>query len=410
MNKRVVVTGGAGITALGTGWQQCRATLLKQRNCVRHMPEWNPYQALNTRLAAPVDDFELPPHYNRKRTRSMGRVAQLGVRATELALQSAGLLDAPEIASERTGVAYGSATGSSTAALEFFSLLEQQSMRRINGTTYVRMMSHTAAVNISVFFATEGRLVTTSSACTAGSQGIGFAYEAIKHGQQKIMLAGGAEELCPTQAAVFDVLYATSTRNDAPASSPRPFDKDRDGLVVGEGGCTLVLEELEHALQRSAPILAEAVGFATSTDGAHVTRPQQKNMARVMRNAIEDAAIAPELIGYVSAHGTATEHGDIAESCATADVFGRPVPISSLKSYIGHSLGACGAIEAWLTIMMMRENSFAPTLNLDTVDERCGALDYLRGEPRSIQTEFVMSNNFAFGGINTSLIFKRYDN
>lgn len=410
MNKRVVVTGGAGITALGTNWEQCRTTLLKQQNCVRHMPEWDPYQALNTRLAAPVDDFELPPHYHRKRTRSMGRVAQLGVRATELALQSAGLLDAPVIASEHTGVAYGSATGSSAAALEFFSLLEQQSMRRINGTTYVRMMSHTAAVNISVFFATEGRLVTTSSACTAGSQGIGFAYEAIKHGQQKIMLAGGAEELCPTQAAVFDVLYATSTRNDAPASSPRPFDKDRDGLVVGEGGCTLVLEELEHARQRGAPILAEAVGFATNTDGAHVTRPQQKNMARVMRNAIADAAIAPELIGYVGAHGTATEHGDIAESCATADVFGRPVPISSLKSYIGHSLGACGAIEAWLTIMMMRENSFAPTLNLDTVDERCGTLDYLRGEPRSIQTEFVMSNNFAFGGINTSLIFKRYDN
>lgn len=409
MNKRVVVTGAGGITALGKNWEECRASLLKQQNCVRYMREWDQYKELNTRLAAPVDDFELPPHYNRKRARSMGRVAQLGVRATELALESASLLDAPEIASELTGVAYGSATGNSAAALEFFGLLEQQSMRRINGTTYVRMMSHTAAVNISVFFATEGRLIPTSSACTAGSQGIGFAYETIKHGQQKIMLAGGAEELCPTQAAAFDVLYATSTRNDAPASSPRPFDKDRDGLVVGEGGCTLVLEDLQHALKRNAPILAEVVGFATNTDGAHVTRPQQKNMARVMRNAIEDAATDPALIGYVSAHGTATEHGDIAESCATAEVFGRAVAISSLKSYIGHSLGACGAIEAWLTIMMMRENSFAPTLNLAAIDERCGELDYLRGAPRSIQTDFVMSNNFAFGGVNTSLIFKRYD-
>jgi 3-oxoacyl-[acyl-carrier-protein] synthase II len=207
--------------------------------------------------------------------------------------------------------------------------------------------------------------------------------------------------------AVFDTLFATSTANDAPARTPRPFDVARDGLVLGEGACTFVLEALEHAQARGAAPLAEVVGFGTNSDGAHITHPNPVTMAQAMRLALADAQLPPEAIGYVNAHGTATAHGDVAEAAATHAVFGERMPISSLKSYMGHTLGACGALEAWMTLQMQRERWMAPTLNLESVDPKCAPLDYLRGAGRAIDTEFVMSNNFAFGGINTSLIFRR---
>ena len=207
---------------------------------------------------------------------------------------------------------------------------------------------------------------------------------------------------------MFDTLFATSVRNDAPQLTPRPFDAGRDGLVLGEGACTLVLEELEHAKARGARILAELVGYGTNSDGAHVTQPKSQTMAQAMRLALECAGLDAAAIGYVNAHGTATDHGDIAETAATHAVLGERVPISSLKSYMGHTLGACGALEAWMSIEMMRGGWFAPTLNLEQVDPQCAPLDYIRGEGRALQTDLVMSNNFAFGGINTSLIFRRW--
>jgi 3-oxoacyl-[acyl-carrier-protein] synthase II len=251
-------------------------------------------------------------------------------------------------------------------------------------------------------------VITTSSACTSGSQGIGYAYEAIRGGKQLAMVAGGAEELCATDAAVFDTLFATSTRNDAGHTTPRPFDGSRDGLVIGEGAGCLVLEDLEHAQQRGAVIHAELVGFGTNSDGCHVTQPNAATMQTAMRLALRDAGLQPHDIGYINAHGTGTQQGDIAESQATFAVFGDATPISSLKSYMGHTLGACGALEAWISIEMMREGWFAPTINLDQLDPECAQLDYIAGEGRALQCEYVMSNNFAFGGINTSLIFKRY--
>lgn len=222
------------------------------------------------------------------------------------------------------------------------------------------------------------------------------------------MLAGGAEELDATEAAVFDTLFATSVRNDTPELTPRPFDAKRDGLVLGEGAGTLVLEELEHAKARGARIHAEILGFGTNSDGTHVTQPQPATMAQAMRLALDDAGLPPEAIEYVNAHGTATDHGDVAESAATRQVLGERVPISSLKSYMGHTLGACGALEAWLTVEMMRAGWFAPTLNLEQPDPACAPLDYIVGDGRELQAEIVMSNNFAFGGINTSLIFRRW--
>ena len=408
LGRRVVVTGIGGISALGHDWPSIASSLKAQKNCVVTMAEWDKYDGLNTRLAAPITDFEVPSHYSRKKIRSMGRVSIMATRASELALIDAGLLDDPIVTSGEMGIAYGSSTGSTDPLVAFGDMLKNGDMSGVTATSYIRMMAHTTAVNVGVFFGLKGRIHTTSSACTSGSQGIGYAYEAIKYGQQTLMLAGGGEELCPTEAVVFDTLFATSTKNTTPELSPRPFDAQRDGLVIGEGACTLVLEELEHAKARGAKIYAEIVGFGTNSDGQHVTQPNSDTMEIAIRLALKDAALTPDAIGYVNAHGTATDRGDIAESHATHAVFGADMPISSLKSYTGHTLGACGALEAWVSIEMMNTGWFAPTLNLDNIDPECAALDYIRGEPRTLDTDYVMSNNFAFGGINTSLIFKRW--
>lgn len=406
--KRVVVTGIGGISALGQDWQQIKASLLAKHNCVIRMDEWDRYPGLNTRLAAPVTEFVTPKHYSRKKIRSMGRVSLMATRASELALEDAGLLDDPILNSGKVGVAYGSSTGSTDPIIGFGEMLKTGEMSGLTATSYIRMMAHTTAVNVGVFFGLQGRIHTTSSACTSASQGIGYAYEAIKYGMQTIMLAGGAEELCPTEAVVFDTLFATSTKNDQPELTPRPFDSQRDGLVIGEGACTLILEELEHAQARGVKIYAELIGFGTNSDGQHVTQPNAKTMEVAIRLALTDAKLSEQEIGYISAHGTATDRGDVAETAATYAVFGANTPISSLKSYTGHTLGACGSLEAWTSIEMMNEGWFAPTLNLTDIDSECAQLDYIKDEIRYINTNYIMSNNFAFGGINTSLIFKRW--
>lgn len=407
---RVVVTGMGGVTAFGEQWQEIAERLRAGKNAVRRMPEWQIYDGLHTLLGAPIDRFEPPTHYTRKRTRSMGRVSLMATRATELALEQAGLIDHPVLVSGETGIAYGSSTGSTGPVSEFATMLTEKHTGNITGTTYVQMMPHTTAVNAGLFFGLRGRVIPTSSACTSGSQAIGYAWEAIRHGYQSVMVAGGAEELCPSEAAVFDTLFATSQRNDAPESSPAPFDYQRDGLVIGEGAGTLILESLEHAEARGATIYAELVGFHTNCDAAHITQPQRETMQICIERALQSAGLTPQQIGYISAHGTATERGDIAESQATAAVFGAGTPISSLKSYFGHTLGACGALEAWMSIEMMREGWFVPTLNLHQPAAECGELDYIVDAPREIDVDYIQSNNFAFGGINTSLIFKRWRN
>lgn len=284
---------------------------------------------------------------------------------------------------------------------------KEKKVKGVNSGSYVKMMPQTTAVNISLYFKTKGRLIPASTACTSGSISVGYAYEAIKYGHQNVMIAGGADELHPSHIAIFDTLYATSLKNDLPDLTPSPFDKNRDGLVIGEGAGTLILEEYEHAKSRGAKIYAEIIGFGTSTDGTHITNPNCETMGAALALAIKDAGISADTIGYVNAHGTATQHGDIAETIATENIFKRPVPISSLKSYTGHTLGACGAIEAILSIKMLNDGWYSPTLNLNNVDENCGKLDYIVGDGRNIKTDIIMSNNFAFGGINTSLIFKR---
>jgi 3-oxoacyl-[acyl-carrier-protein] synthase II len=373
------------------------------------MDDWDKYEKMNTRLAAPVD--RLLREYPRKKIRGMGRVGRLAIEAVDDALKMAGIADdAPVIKSGRFGVAFGSSIGSVNASLDFYEMIVSNNVKNITSTTYIRAMPQTCAANIGVFYELTGRLISTNTACTSGSMAIGYAYEAIRGGLQDIMVSGGADELSPLHAAVFDTLFAASCKNDEPSLTPQAFDRNRDGLVVGEGAGALVLEEYEHALRRGARIYAELVGFGTNTDGTHITQPNKETMGGAILLALQDAGLDADAIGYVNMHGTATDRGDIAESHAVYNVFKRAAPASTIKNYTGHTLGACGAIEAWISINMMNENWFAPNINLTEVDDKCAPLDYIMREGREIVTDFVMSNNFAFGGINTSLIFKRIFN
>lgn len=365
------------------------------------------FPELEAQLGAPIENYAPPKHWTRKQLRSMGRVSYLCVDAAEQALTDAGLLGDESITDGRMGVACGSSSGSTKDIGDVGELLLTGTSRNFSANTYVRMMPHTTAANIGIFFGLKGRIIPTSSACSSGSQGIGYAYEAIKYGLTDMMLAGGGEEFCPSEVYVFDSLYAASRRNGEPEKTPRPYDVNRDGLVIGEGAGIFVLEELEHAKRRGAKIYAELVGYGANSDGSHVTQPQKDTMQKCMELALQDAGITPDKIGYVNGHGTATEKGDIAETLATEAVFGF-VPMSSQKSYLGHTLGACGALEAWFSIEMMNGGWFAPTLNLNDIDPRCGKADYILSGGREIQTDYVMSNNFAFGGVNTSLVFKRW--
>ena len=409
--RRVVITGGGVVSALGRDWSEIIAGLKAQKNCTIYLKEWDKFERLNTRLAAPY----LPalPSYPRKKIRGMGRSGIMSLMSAEDALKMAGYLTedgkvSVELQNGRAGVAYGSCLGSFPAVTDLCRMEYDGDMSKIDSQTYIKAMPQTCAANLSVYYQIRGRIITTNTACTSGSQAIGYAYEAIALGLQDIMLAGGAEELCSPSSAVFDTMGAAAYQNDFPETEPRPFDKSRDGLVLGEGAGTFVLESLESAVKRGAKIYAEVVGFATNADGTHVTNPNRETQAQCMKLAVEDAEISTDEIGYVNAHGTATSTGDITESHATYSVFNRAVPISSTKSYIGHTLGACGAIEAWYAINMMNDGWFHPTLNLKEIDSNCAPLDYIVGSGREISTEYVMSNNFAFGGINTSLIFKKY--
>ena len=409
MPNRVAIVGMSGITAFGDSWEKVSAGLKSCTNAVEYMEDWNEYSGLLTKLAAPVKDFSLPNYYTRKKIRSMSRLSLFSTRATEQALTEAGLIDDEILHNGQTGVAFGSSAGGVDAIASFGSLLVRKTTEDITSTTYVKMMPHTTAVNVGLFFGIRGRVIPTSSACTSGSQAIGYAYESIRDGYQTVMVAGGAEELTAADAAVFDTLFATSQKNATPKLTPSPFDKKRDGLVIGEGGGAVILEEYEHAKARGANILGEIVGFSTNCDATHITQPNRETIEICIRNSLSQAHIPPSEVGYICAHGTATTRGDIAEGQATYAVFGNKTPISSLKSYFGHTLGACGATEAWMSLMMMREGWFAPTINLNEPDPECGELDFIMHEPRKVDTQYIQTNNFAFGGVNTSLVIKRGD-
>lgn len=410
MKRRVVITGFGYCSPLGNADDVVIDALHTGRSGVEVIDAWRAFGHLRSLVAAPVRDVDFKL-YARKRVRTMGRVALLAAFASDRAVSEAGL-DAALLGSGRVGVAYGSTHGSSSVMESYCrSVFGTESFRSVGGSDFLKFMSHTCAANLAEFFGIRGRVQPTCSACTSGSQGIGVGYELVKHGQQDVVLVGGAEELHVTHAGVFDVMFAASTRyTDTPDCTPRPFDASRDGVVIGEGAGALVLEELEHARARGAEskIIAELVGYANVCDGLHLTKPDADGMANCMRLALDDAGLEPAAIDYVNAHGTATELGDIAESQATFAVFGDRVPVSTQKGQMGHTLGACGALETIFGLLMMREGFIAPNRNLDEVDARCAPLDFVRGGPRSAQLEHVMFNNFAFGGIDTSLVVRRW--
>ena len=408
--RRVVITGAGVASPIGNSLDEVSQSLQSGRHGIITMPEWDRITDLRTRLGGCVQDLDLERRWSRKQTRTMGRVALLATYATEQALAMAGLTGDEILGSGHAGLAYGSTSGSSESLADFCTtLLLNQSMRGLQSTSFLKFMAHTCAANLAQFYGVRGRIVPTNSACTSGAQAIGYAYEAIKYGLQDVMIAGGSDEMHYTTAVTFDLMFATSANfNAQPELSPRPFDRKRDGLVVGEGAGTLILEDRARALARGATILGELVGFGTNCDGLHITAPSEPGMRAAMALSLRDAGIDAGAVDYVNAHGTATDIGDIAETAATREIFGRQVPISSSKSFTGHTMGACGAIEAVFCLGMLQGEFTAPTRNLEEVDPRCADLDYVR-ELRRGPLRTIMSNNFAFGGVNTSMILRRHE-
>lgn len=402
--RRVVITGMGVASPLGCDVAQAAARLRAGEHGVVAMPEWNDLGHFSPRVAAPVRvpaELEVP----HRAARTMGRVAQLATVATTIAIRDAGL-SAEELTDGTVALAYGSTHGSSQANEDWVrKLVSQNGFRGMTSTTYLKFMSHTTAANLAVHFGIRGRVLCTSAACVSATQALGHGFEAISGGHTDVMVCGGAEELHFSHVAVFDMLHAASKAfNDTPELTPRPFDARRDGLVVGEGAGTIVLEEYERARRAGKTIYAEVLGFGTNCDGTHVTNPSSDGMRGAMELALRSAGCAADDIDYVNAHATATSIGDVAESRATYELFGDRVPVSSLKGHLGHTLGACGSIELALSISMLREGWIAPTRNLDVVDPQCAPLGYVTREARDARLQRILVNKFAFGGINTSLV------
>ncbi|MCB2185851.1 MAG: beta-ketoacyl-ACP synthase [Deltaproteobacteria bacterium] len=405
--RRVAVVGLGAFTPLGNTPQAMLEALYAGVSGIRAVPHWAQVEGLKTLVAGEVDlagrEGELP----RKLRRSLARVGLLAALSARDAVADAGLAPA-DLASPRAGVSFGSTSGG-TADMELFikTIYANQSVKGILSSHYLKCMSHTCAANLAVMFGTQGPMVASCTACTSGSQGVGYGYQAIRWGQAELMVTGGAEEGHLMNGAIFDLMQATSTRyNHQPHLTPRPFDAARDGLVVAEGGGVLILEEWDHARARGARIYAEVVGFGNTTSGTHLTNSDAGGIAACMLAALADAGLTPGDVGYVSAHATATQVGDQAEAEATSRVFGEKTPVSGQKGHMGHTLGASGALESIAVILMGRAGRLAPTRNLDNPDPALPPLDHLVGACRATGTDTVMNNNFAFGGVNTSLIFR----
>lgn len=405
--ERVVVTGIGIVSPIGNDATAVVESLRSLRSGIRTVESWRGIDGLSSHVAGLCEGLDLQAAIPRRFRRSMGRVAQLASFATGRAIADAGLEES-FVHGGRVGLAVGSTTGSPASTLDYYANILGPGVRANKSTGFLQVMSHTCAANVALAYGIHGRVWSPSSACTSGSQAIGLGYETLRAGLHDVMLCGGAEEVHYTTAATFDLVAAASSRyNDRPHETPRPFDKDRDGLAVGEGAGILVLERLEHARARGASILGEVIGFATTCDGEHITSPAPDAMAACMREALASADVDVSGVDYINAHATGTEIGDIAEAQATASLFGDRVPLSSTKGYVGHTLGACGAIESIFSLLMMQHGFVAPTLNLQNVDPRCQGLWHVQ-QPESRSLRVVMNNNFAFGGINTALLFRAF--
>ena len=411
MHRRVVITGSAAITPIGHG----RAPIIRSmQQGVSGVKPLRSDGLLTDHIHSGVYgtiDYPIDYEFKRSDRKTMGPVSYYACQVAKEALAESGL--SPEfITSGRMGVAFGSVHGSPSVQRQIYRTFFDDSGSRLSSVgavDYLKSMVHTTAVNITRMFGITGRVISSSTACTTSSQSIGFGYEAVKFGLQDAMLCGGADEYDTTTVAVFDNLLACSTDyNDRPQLTPRPFDRDRDGLVVGEGAGAVVLEDFEAAKKRGATILGEVVGFSCNNNGGDLILPNKDGIVQTIRLGLESAGVAPEAIDFVSAHATATKMGDVIEAMAMSQIYGEGPMVSALKSYMGHTMAACGVIETIQTLYMMQEGFVAPTLNLETVDRRCEGIRHVR-ELRDADIGLAAVQNFAFGGVNTCLILKRAD-
>jgi 3-oxoacyl-[acyl-carrier-protein] synthase II len=415
-NRRVVITGTGLITALGTGTEKNWQAMLAGKSGIGPITRFDPAK-LDTRFAGEVKDFEPEKFMDRREVRRMDLFAQYAIAAAEMAVLESGLpigVDKPNgYEQERVGVIVGSGIGGIASLEEQHKKGLEKGFDRLSPFFIIQMIINMAPGLISIRYGAKGPNWSPVSACATSAHAIGEAWKSIRLGETDAVIAGGAEaSITPLAMGGFSVMKALSTRNEDPAAASRPFDKDRDGFVMGEGAGIVILEELEHAKKRGANILAELVGYAANSDANHVTAPapEGEGAARCMRLALASAGMSPDSVGYINAHGTSTQYNDANESKAIKAVFGahaRKVAVSSTKSMTGHMLGAAGGAEAVLSVMALMRGVLPPTINYSGPDADCD-LDYVPNQAREVRVDAVMSNSFGFGGTNAVLLFRRF--
>jgi 3-oxoacyl-[acyl-carrier-protein] synthase II len=411
LSRRVVVTGVGLVTPLAIGTEPSWEAILASRSGIGPITRFDA-SAFSARIAGEVKDFDPANYVEKKEIKKMGRFIQFAIAAADFALSDSGLQVLPEFA-EEVGVYIGSGIGGFEVIEREHQTLLEQGPRRISPFFIPATIVNLASGHVSIRSGAKGPNSATATACTTSAHSIGDSFRLIQRGDAVAMICGGTEAaVTPMSIGGFAAMRALSTRNDAPERASRPWDRERDGFVVGEGAGILILEELEFARARGAKILAEIVGYGMSADAFHVTAPPDdgEGAYRVMRNALRDAALQPEQVDYINAHGTSTGVGDLAETMAIKRAFGehsRRVAVSSTKSMTGHLLGGAGGLEAGLTVLAIRDQIAPPTINHECPDPACD-LDYVPNVARKMPIEYALSNSFGFGGTNGALIFKRY--
>ena len=410
--RRVVVTGMGVVSPVGIGLESFWSSLVEGRSGVGPITLFDP-SGLDCRIAAEVKDFDPTRYMERKEVRHTDRFCQFALAAAAMALEDAGLAKQGRLG-PRVGVIIGSGIGGMNTLEEQHRIMLEKGRGRVSPFLVPMMIPDMAAGLVSIRWGAEGPNSCTVSACASGSHSIGDAFRLVQRGDADVMITGGTEAaITPLAMAAFCSAKALSTRNDDPPRASRPFDRDRDGFVMGEGAGILILEEREHALARGARIYAEIVGYASTGDAYHITAPapEGRGAARALELALKDAGVTPEEVDYINAHGTSTEYNDWYETLAIKRVLGDHayrVPISSTKSMTGHLLGAAGGVEAIATVLAICRGVIPPTINLENPDPRCD-LDYVPNRARQQPVRVAVSNSFGFGGHNAVLVFRRHE-
>jgi len=410
LTRRVVVTGLGLICGVGNSTEQVWQALLAARSGVARI---SGFDAGNyaCQIAAEVKNFDPLNYIEKKELKKMARFIHLGIAASDEALKMSGLKITPENA-ERVGVHIGSGIGGFDIIEREHSALLEGGPRKISPFFIPSAIINLAAGQVSMRYGAKGPNEATATACTTSAHSIGDSFRIIQHNDADVMIAGGAEAaITPMGVGGFAAMRALSTRNDEPERASRPWDQARDGFVIGEGSGIMILEELDHARRRGAPIIAEIVGYGMSADAYHITQPAPEHEGgfRVMRNAVRDAGVTPNVVGYVNAHGTSTPIGDTLEAHAIRNFFGdHKLAVSSTKSMTGHLLGGAGGLEAAITVLALRHQMLPPTINLENPDPDTAGMDLVPNHARKAEIEYAMSNSFGFGGTNGALLFRRW--